>query len=189
MDLCNWIIKDLTTLRARLEGGVLKQIPLHKLRQKADGGGIAPSYVLWHLARHHDLAVNGALRGGAPAVVEDWTDHLGVTDDLWRGLAEGEDSELTEVLDPEAVGEYVLAVFDATATWLNDHGLPALDHRPDTASALQAIGTPEDRFDWLYSMWDGKSAAWFLQWSAVGHGYNHLGELVSIRNRMGFNPF
>ena len=38
-------------------------------------------------------------------------------------------------------------------------------------------------------MWDGKPAAWFLQWSAVGHGINHLGELVSIRNRMGLSPF
>ncbi|MCY4068183.1 MAG: hypothetical protein OXE79_03605 [Acidimicrobiaceae bacterium] len=188
MDLRSWIIGDLLTLRGKLEGGVLKMIPAQQLRQRADGGGIAPSYVLWHLARHHDLAVNGTLRGGG-CVVEGWTDRLGVAENLWRGLAEGEDCELTDVLDPEAVGGYALAVFDSTAAWLDEHGLPEMDSRPDTASALQAIGAPEDRFDWLYSMWDGKPAAWFLQWSAVGHGYNHLGELVSIRNRMGFNPF
>ena len=64
-----------------------------------------------------------------------------------------------------------------------------MDDRPDTTAALQAIGTPEDRFDWLYSMWDGKPAVWFLQWSAIGHGFNHLGELVSIRNRLGLSPF
>jgi len=189
MDLCSWIINDLKALRARLEGGVLKTIPSQQLLKRADGGGIAPSYVLWHLARHHDLAVNGALRVGASAVVEDWTDRLGVADNLWRGLAESEDCELTEVLDPEAVGGYALAVLDTTTDWLSSHGLPEMNSHPDTASALQAIGTPEDRFDWLYAMWDGKPAAWFLQWSAVGHGYNHLGELVSIRNRLGFSPF
>lgn len=188
MDLRDWIIADLRSLRGKLSGGVLSLMPADLLRERADGGGIAPTYVLWHLARHHDVAVNGVLRGTS-AVVESWTQQLGIDDDLWRGLAEGEDSDLVDMLDPEAVGEYALAVCDSTTAWLADSGLPVMDAQPDTATALTAIGTPEDRFDWLYSMWDGKPAAWFLQWSAVGHGFNHLGELVSIRNRMGFSPF
>lgn len=188
MDLRNWIIADLKSLGAKLNGGVLALIPPERRRERADGGGIAPLYVLWHLARHHDVAVNGVLRGRG-AVVDGWTGSLGIQHDLWRGLAEGEDADLVEVLDPEAVGAYVLAVVDSTAGWLDESGLPPMDHRPDTAAALAAIGTPEDRFDWLYSMWDGKPSAWFLQWSAVGHGFNHLGELVSIRNRLGLSPF
>ena len=188
MELRDWIVADLRSLRGKLAGGVLGLIPAERRRERVDGGGIAPVYVLWHLARHHDLAVNGVLRG-ADAVVDDWTGRLGIDDDLWRGLAEGEDADLVDVLDPEAVGDYTLAVVDATTDWLHEQGLPTMDERPDTASALAAIGTPEDRFDWLYSMWDGKPAAWFLQWSAVGHGLNHLGELISIRNRMGLSPF
>ena len=188
MDLRDWIVGDLRSLRAKLDGGVLGLMPAERRRERADGGGIAPLYVLWHLARHHDVAVNGVLRG-AGAVVEGWTQRLGIDEDLWRGLAEGEDANLVEVLDPEAVGHYTLAVVESTAAWLEEHGLPPLDDRPDTAAALASIGTPEDRFDWLYSMWDGKPAAWFLQWSAVGHGLNHLGELISIRNRMGLSPF
>ena len=189
MDLRDWIISDLKSLRAKLDGEVLSLVRPEQRRERADGGGIAPVYVLWHLARHHDVAVNGVLRGGRGAVVEDWTDRLGIDDDLWRGLAESEDTELTDVLDPESVGAYALAVFDSTTGWLEENGLPRMDGRPDTMSALQAIGAPEDRFDWLYSMWDGKPASWFLQWSAVGHGFNHLGELVSIRNRLGLSPF
>lgn len=188
MDLREWIIGDLHALRAKLEGGVLGLIPPERRRERADGGGIAPVYVLWHLARHHDVAVNGVLRGGI-AVVDGWTDRLGIGEDLWRGLAESEDADLVNVLDPEAVGAYTLDVVKSTAAWLGDRGLPEMDQRPDSAAALSAIGTPDDRFDWLYSMWDGKPAAWFLQWSAVGHGINHLGELVSIRNRMGLSPF
>ena len=188
VELRDWIVADLHSLRSKLTGGVLGMIPPERLRERADGGGIAPVYVLWHLARHQDVAVNGVLRR-AEAVVDRWTDRLGIGDDLWRGLAEGEDADLVDVLDPEAVGAYALAVFDSTASWLDEDGLPPMDYRPDTAAALGAIGTPGDRFDWLYSMWDGKPAAWFLQWSAVGHGFNHLGELVSIRNRMGLSPF
>ena len=188
MDLRDWIIGDLKSLRAKLDGGVLGLIPPERRRERADGGGIAPIYVLWHLARHHDVAVNGVLRG-ASEVVEGWTDRLGIDEDLWRGLAEGEDTELVGLLEPTAVGAYLLDVIGATAGWLADRGLPQMDQRPDAAAALEAIGTPPDRFDWLYSMWDGKPAAWFLQWSAVGHGFNHLGELVSIRNRLGLSPF
>ncbi len=188
MELREWIVSDLRSLRAKLAGGVLRLIPPQRRTERADGGGIAPVYVLWHLARHHDVAVNGVLRH-KPAVVDSWTERLGLNEDLWRGLAEGEDVDLVDILDPEAVGEYALAVIDSTADWLEGSGLPAMDDRPDTASALAEIGTPEDRFDWLYSMWDGKPAAWFLQWSAVGHGINHLGELISIRNRMGLSPF
>lgn len=188
VDLRDWIVRDLRSLRGKLDSGVLGLVPPERRRERADGGGIAPVYVLWHLARHQDVAVNGVLRS-AEAVLERWTERLGVRGDLWRGLAEGEDSELVDMLDPEAVGEYALAVCDASTAWLDDDGLPALDAKPDAASALAAIGAPEDRFDWLYSMWDGKPSAWFLQWSAVGHGFNHLGELVSIRNRMGLSPF
>ena len=188
MDLRDWIIGDLKSLRAKLDGGILGLIPPERRRERADGGGIAPVYVLWHLARHHDVAVNGVLRG-AGAVVEGWTGRLGIDDDLWRGLAEGEDAELVDILEPEAVGAYALDVIEATVGWLADRGLPQMDQRPDTAAALEAIGTPPDRFDWLYSMWEGKPTAWFLQWSAVGHGFNHLGELVSIRNRLGLSPF
>ena len=188
MDLRDWIIGDLKSLRAKLDGGVLGLIPPERRRERADGGGIAPVYVLWHLARHHDVAVNGVLRGTG-AVVEAWTGRLGIDDDLWRGLAEGEDAELVDILEPEAVGAYALDVIEATAGWLDDRGLPQMDQRPDTAAALEAIGTPPDRFDWLYYLWEGKPTAWFLQWSAVGHGFNHLGELVSIRNRLGLSPF
>ena len=189
MELRDWIVTDLTTLRARLDGGVLKLMPPSRRRERADDGGIAPVYVMWHLARHQDVAVNGVLRGHAGGVVDDWTDRLGVSDDLWRGLAEGEDADLVDILDPDAVGAYALAVCDETTSWLATDGLPSMDARPDTGAALASIGTPEDRFDWLYSMWDAKPAAWFLQWSAVGHGYNHLGELISIRNRLGLSPF
>ena len=188
MELRDWIVGDLRSLRGKLAGGVLGLIPAERLRERVDGGGIAPVYVLWHLARHQDVAVNGVLRG-ADAVVDGWVDRLGIDEDLWRGLAEGEDADLVDVLDPEAVGGYTLAVMERTAGWLEEQGLPAMDGRPDTAAALEAIGTPADRFDWLYSMWDGKPVSWFLQWSAVGHGFNHLGELVSIRNRMGLSPF
>lgn len=188
VELRDWLLSDLVSLRARLERGVVATIPAARCSERVDGGGIAPTYVLWHTARHHDVAVNRVLRD-REEVVEQWTDRVGVHSDLWRGLAEGEDGSLVDELDSEAVGEYSLAVIRATGDWVESGDLSVLSTVPSSGEALAALGTPTDRFDWLYSMWDGKPAQFFLQWSAIGHGYNHLGELVSIRNRMGLSPF
>ncbi len=188
MELRDWLLSDLASLGSRLEHGVLDNLPAERRHERVDGGGIAPTYVLWHTARHHDVGVNRVLRG-IDEVVDHWTGRLGVADDLWRGLAEGEDAELVDELDPVAVGAYALAVISATRDWLTTAELGVLDSVPDSATALADLGAPEDRFDWLYSMWDGKPATFFLQWEAIGHGYNHFGELMSIRNRMGLSPF
>ena len=188
VDLRTWITDDLASLRRRLDGGVLSLIPHDRRVERVDGGGIAPSYILWHLSRHHDVAVNLVVRG-ADEIVETWTDRLGVDRDLWRGLAEGEDGELVDQLDPEAIDGYALAVIDSTIAWVDGVDLSTLDTRPDTDAALGSLGAPADRFSWLYDMWRDQPASFFVAWEAIGHSVNHLGELISIRNRMGLSPF
>lgn len=189
MDLQSWITSDLQMARQRLAGQVLDLIPVDRMTEQVDGGGIPPVYVLWHMSRHHDLAVNQVLRGVAE-VVHAHTDELGVHEALWRGLSEGADLDLVDELHAAAVGRYALAVLDESIMWLSEAAvLPELDGVPDSGAALSALGTPTDDFGWLYSMWEGKPASWFLSWEGVGHITTHTGELVSIRNRMGLSPF
>ena len=38
-------------------------------------------------------------------------------------------------------------------------------------------------------MWDGHTVDWFVQWPVLGHGQAHVGEAISVRNRMGLSPF
>lgn len=187
--LRRWILDDLTSARSRLAGGVVAMIPVDEMTVLADDGGVPASYVLWHLARHHDVAVNGVLRG-RDEVVQQHLEALGVHDRLYRGLAEGADTDLVAVLHPEAVAAYALATLDDTIAWVAaDARLDDLDDVPDAATALASLGTPEDDFDWLYRMWNDKPRRWFLSWSAIGHVVTHTGELVGIRNRLGHNPF
>lgn len=188
MDLRTWIIEDLGSLRNRLANGIYSVIPAERMAERIDGGGNAPVYVTWHVARHQDVAVNGVLRG-TDEVLDGWASSVGLDGESWRGLAEAEDLDLVPQLEPAAVGEYYMAVIDETRRWAGDGDLGVLDTTPDSASALDRIGTPPDRFDWLYSMWDGKPGLFYLAWEAIGHGYNHLGELTAIRNRMGLSPF
>jgi len=188
MDLRNWIMTDLESLGDRLNGGILSIIPTERMTERVDGGGIAPVYMVWHTARHHDVAVNGVLRGVAP-VLDEWAGRIGVEGETFRGLAEAEDLDLVPRLDPGAVNGYLTAVIESTKNWAVDGDLSVLDTTPDSGRALRQIGTPADRFDWLYGMWSGKPGIFYLAWEAIGHGYNHLGELTAARNRMGLSPF
>lgn len=185
----DWVKADIASALSRLTGGVLDLIPSDRMREQVDGGGIPPIYVLWHMTRHHDVAINGVLRG-VDEVVHDHTDSLGVTTDLWRGLSEGADLDLVEVLNPEAVGRYATATLDNTLDWLDSGAtLSRLEEVPEAGSVLETLGTPRDSFGWLYNMWEGKTRQWFLSWEGHGHIVTHTGELVSIRNRMGLSPF
>ncbi len=61
---------------------------------------------------------------------------------------------------------------------------------PDAAKGLDELaGVAEEAAPWLFRMWDGKPASFFVSWEDIGHGLNHLGEMVSVRNRMGLSPF
>ena len=59
--------------------------------------------------------------------------------------------------------------------------------RPSGLSELAGIG--RDDADWLHDMWTDKPVGWFVQWECIGHGHTHVGEMVSVRNRMGLSPF
>jgi len=85
---------------------------------------------------------------------------------------------------------YATDVFDATAAWLSPLGSMALDIEPNTAYRLtHRAGLDADKLPWLYSMWEGKALWWFVQWPVIGHGHAHVGEAISLRNRMGLSPF
>jgi hypothetical protein len=42
---------------------------------------------------------------------------------------------------------------------------------------------------WLHRMWSDKPVWWLVQWPIIGHGHAHVGEAISVRNRMGLSPF
>ena len=75
-------------------------------------------------------------------------------------------------------------------TWLDDVGTMALDTVPDTSRRLvDKAALAVDDVDWLHRMWSDKPVWWLVQWPVVGHGHAHVGEAISIRNRMGLSPF
>ena len=105
-------------------------------------------------------------------------------------LQEAEDPELTRALDLAALQGYAAEVHDDVASALAQFTAAELEAQPPAVERLAAVGGVDyDYAPWLYAMWDGKPAAWFVRWELIGHAQGHVGEMVSVRDRLGFRPF
>jgi hypothetical protein len=190
MDLRSWLIDAHLDLHDRLRTAVLRLVPTQRWHEQADGGGSSIAALLLHLARHQDLALSTAIRDHAPLYLTH-REALGLAEaPTWAGLSEREDRAITRAVPAAALLDYVDVVFDATHTWLDHLSLMALDTVPDTATRLSVRAElPHEQVDWLYGMWTDRTVGWFVQWPILGHGHAHVGEAISIRNRMGLSPF
>ncbi len=184
------MISDFGSMRAKLFESVVGLVRADRWHEQADGGGTTLTGLLLHVARHQDLAVNVVIRNHEPIFCEH-RETLGLQDaGAGVGLSELENLETTALVSPESVLHYATSVFEATADWLSPLGSLVLDVEPNTAYRLtHRGGLDPDEFSWLYSMWAGKQLWWFVQWPVIGHGHAHVGEAISLRNRMGLSPF
>ena len=157
-------------------------------RSEPIDGGSSITFLLWHIARHHDLAINVALLG-RPQVLDAHPSVAQGEVSVSVGLPEAEDHDFASRLDPAAIATYHAAVNDSTRAWLADADLTILDEPVDAPAALTEAGVGEAGFPWLHRMWSGQTGTFFVQWEAVGHQINHLGEMVAVRNQIGLSPF
>jgi hypothetical protein len=190
VDVHSWIAADLHSVRSKLTDSVLGIVPEERWIEQADHGGSSIVHLALHLTRHHDVAVNTAIRNHAPL----FSVHraaLGLAEaPPYAGMTEKEDRAVTTAVALPALTAYVDAVFDGTATWMAGVGTMMLDTVPDTSHRLSHhAGLTVDDVGWLHNMWTGKPVWWLIQWPVIGHGHTHVGEAVSVRNRMGLSPF
>ncbi len=190
MDLQVWLLDAHTDLRRRLTSSVIDQVPAPRWHEQADGGGSSITWLLLHLARHQDLALATVIRNRAPLYLTH-APALGLAGaPTGAGLGEREQPDLSARVPADALVAYVDATFDATRRWLQRLAAMALAVVPDSSRRLQtkALLDPVE-LDWLFSMWQGRTVDWFVQWPVLGHGQGHLGEAIAVRNRLGLSPF
>ena len=190
MDLRAYLLDALADLRGRLFGSVVEHVPPARWTEQADGGGSSTAWLLLHLARHQDLAVQTAIRNHAPRFL-DAREQLGLGDmPTWAGLTEHEDHEVSAAPSSDALVDYVVGVFADTKRWMSRLSAMAMESMPDVPRRLETKALlPRDEVPWLYDNWSGKTVNWFVQGPVLGHGHNHVGEAISVRNRMGLSPF
>jgi hypothetical protein len=190
VDLRAWIAAEHDGLQDRFGQTIAALVPPSRWRERAGAGGASIGWLLLHTSWHEDLAMRTAVEGREP-LLEAWRGDLGlagVAPD--GGLGEAEDEAITAALALDALVAYATAVHDTTERWLAGADLATLaDVPPSGARITDLAGVTSDAVPWLHSMWLGKPTAWFVQWEAIGHRQGHLGEMVSVRSRLGLRPF
>jgi len=190
MDLRTWIRDEHAAVATRFEQAIVGFVSPDRWPERADGGGASIAWLLFHLSWHQDLAVNTAVRGMTP-LLNHHRSALGLDGvDPWAGLGEAEQPEVTALLPLDSLRHYAAEVHTTTQAWLDVVDLAELDALPPTGERIEELaGVTESAVPWLHGMWRAKPGAFFVQWEATGHPLSHVGEMISVRGRLGLSPF
>jgi hypothetical protein len=146
-------------------------------------------WLLWHMARTEDVAVNLVVAGRAQVLDDEWTHRMNVP---WRiigtGMTGDEVTEMTARADVAAVRAYRSAVGIRTREVVRALPAEAWDGIVSDEDIKRAAATGAFR-DWVEGArypWLGWSRADQLASSALRHNAAHIGEAVTIRGLAGF---
>ncbi|MGH2399060.1 MAG: DinB family protein [bacterium] len=164
--------------RFSLEYSRLNGLTDDQLRLRPQGWN-SIAYLLWHMARCEDVAVN-VIVAQQPQLFDEgeWAGRLRISRrDVGTGMTDEEVEELSRTIDLSSLRAYRAEVGGCTqevARALPDAEWDrVVDASIVSEAAAQGAFTPES--DWVARFWEGKSKGWFLYWLAVGHNYMHMG--------------
>jgi hypothetical protein len=162
-----------------------------QMRMRPGQGLNSLVWLLWHMARTEDVAVNLVVAGRPQVLDDDWLHRLNVP---WRtigtGMTDDEVSEFSTRADVPAVRAYRSAVGLRTrevVTALQPGAWNEYLGIADTAPANAAGAFARGWVDGVgYRAWQGHSRAAQLASSAIAHNAMHLGEAITVRSQAGF---
>ena len=146
------------------------------------------AWVLWHMARCEDVAVNTTIRGGDEVLDHDeWLPKLGISSrHIGTGATKTEVDAISQTVNLDALRAYRAAVGRATETWASTLDFATLDKLVSADEAQRAIekGNLGEHGAWVGPYW--AKVVWthgsFLFWLAVEHNWYHIGEIWVIRS-------
>jgi hypothetical protein len=191
MDLPSLLVAQHHDVTSRITNQVLGRVPVERRDERPCAGSSSIAWLLWHALRHQDVAINAVVRGAPEVLARDgWAERVGASAFAGgTGLAEADDRDAAGRLVGPELEAYAAAVWHSTAAWLATVEPDDLDRVPDAPAALQAAAVDAEAYPWLHRMWHDKPVSFYVSWEAVGHGYNHLGEMVHLRNELGLGGF
>ena len=133
-----------------------------QLRRRPGEGLNSIVWLLWHMARTEDVAVNLVVAGRAQVFDKEWARRMNVPrPDMGTGMTADEVAVLSEHADVAAVRRYRSAV---GAFGPNDYWVDGVGHRP----------------------WQGITRGHQLGQTAIRHNTAHMGEGITLRSLGGF---
>jgi DinB superfamily len=150
-------------------------------------------WLLWHMARTEDVAVNLVVTARPQVFDEAWARRMHIPrPDMGTGMTADEVATLSEQADVGAVQRYRSAVGVRTREVIQALPARAWDEilsLADTsrAAAAGAFGPNDDWVEGLgHRPWQGHTRGHQLGQTAIRHNTAHIGEAVTIRSLAGF---
>lgn len=160
-----------------------------QMRRRPGEGLNSLAWLLWHMARTEDMAVNAciALR---PQVLQegDWAARLGIDRiDMAAGMTDDEVEDFTKQVNITALREYRDAVGKRSIEVLSAMSPDELDEPLDHATIMNAYadGTILENAGWLEAFTKDKSKAFLLSHTLSAHNFMHIGEAFCLRSMIG----
>jgi hypothetical protein len=162
-----------------------------QLRLRPDPSLNSLVWLLWHMARTEDVAVNLVVVDGRQVLDDAWIGRLNAP---WRiigtGMTETEVTELTARTDITALRAYRDAVGRRTQEVVRSLKPSAWEETVGPIDTGRAAAADAFGSGWLegigYRSWQDQSRAARLAGGALRHNAVHLGEAITIRSQGGF---
>jgi hypothetical protein len=196
MDLLAFFLSQHAAVHARDVSGrvfpaqrVFGELSEDQLRTRPGKGLNSLVWLLWHMARTEDVAVNLVVAGRAQVLDNVWTRRMDVPwPIIGTGMTDDEVTEMTARADVAAVRAYRSAVGIRTREVVQTLRADAWDEIVSDEDIKRAAATGAFR-DWVEGQtypWLGWSRADQLASSALRYNAAHMGEAVTIRGLAGF---
>ena len=160
-----------------------------QLRQRPQPGINSLAWLLWHMARSEDMAVN-ILIAGQPQLIEagGWMRKLGLSRvDIGTGMSDDEVSDFTATVEIDAIRAYRAAVGKRTREVVAALRPEQLEE-PIDGSYLErayAEGAIAPNGEWLRGFIKGRTTEFVLCHVGTRHNYIHIGEAMCVRSLLG----
>jgi hypothetical protein len=178
--------------RPSLADRVFGELTDAEMRARPAKGVNSPIWILWHMARVEDAAVNPVVAARPQVLDDEWARRMNVPSRvIGTGMTEDEVAEITARADVAAVRAYRTAVGSRTREVVRALSPEAWDEiqtlddvlRADAAGAYGPMGAEFIRSGRHPYVGISRGAQLFV--SAADHNARHIGEAITVRGLAG----
>jgi hypothetical protein len=178
----------------KVEDTVWLDVAEEELRRRPTPDHNSIAWLVWHMARCEDVAVNTVLRGVPEVLDRDgWLAKLGIASrHIGTGATPAEVTTISQTIGLDALRAYRAAVGRETRQWVSTVDFSTLNAVVSAMDARRAAerGAFGDHGAWVEEHWAARGCrrSDFLFWLAIEHNWFHAGEIWVIRNLLHNHP-
>ena len=159
-----------------------------EIREPVEPGVNTLAWLLWHVARTEDGAINLLICEAPQVLDEAWLGRLNLDrEDAGTGMSIAEVVDLSARIDLASLAAYARAVRERTRILVASLRPPQLDEvvsgdRIREALERMVVGPAVQK---LREHWSGATKGYFLAFLPLAHNYEHIGQADLIRGLLG----